>query len=399
MKIIFHKNYANTLRIKKSDFLFEAIMHYIKYNNILIEDYESFKYDILDSVDGNKNITINVSEKYFDDSMGKIFPLINKSYKIIFSDFPIIISPGENTTILLTGDIQNLTKFCIMCSTSYSSYINEKYDVFKIKVDLYDSQWTWIGMKYNVNKNFKNTFIEKNLVNNIKKNIDDFLKRKTDDKFDGISNKITFLLYGPAGTGKTSLSMAISKEYKRHIYEISSSKLTTKNIETIFEGIKPNSVVLLDEADIIIKNIYSPKKETMSDLGSIIDREKQKTIELVNESAMLIQKNLFGSNDVYQQLLTILDGYSCLNDVILILTTNNEEFFQDEILFRPGRIDYKYKIDYPTRETICDMYKFYTNKELIPNKISDELLNIPMSTIINKYVNSGLIYEKEDLFY
>ena len=133
-------------------------------------------------------------------------------------------------------------------------------------------------------------------------------------------------------------------------------------------------------------------------MNNIENEEKRQSTEVLLKS-IKISNDMFGSSDVYQQLLTILDGYSCLNDVILIFTTNNEDFFQDEILFRPGRIDYKYKIDYPTKETVCDMYKFYTNKELDPNKISDKLLNISMSTIINKYVNSGLIYEKEDLFY
>ena len=105
-----------------------------------------------------------------------------------------------------------------------------------------------------------------------------------------------------------------------------------------------------DEADLIIKNIDSLEKT-----GA--------------ETLFKTSASLFGSSDVYQQLLTIIDGYSYLNDIIFIFTTNDEDFFKDNVLFMSGRIDHKYKIDYPTKETICDMYKFYMNKELNINKI------------------------------
>jgi replication factor C large subunit len=112
----------------------------------------------------------------------------------------------------------------------------------------------------------------------------------------GISQKNAILLYGPAGTGKTSLAHVISKELNHEIFELNSSDL--RNRQKLDEILKPSTqqkslfstgkIILVDEVDGV----------TTSDYGGLA--------ELLN----LIEKTKFPiiitCNDVWQNKFSLL---------------------------------------------------------------------------------------------
>src|SRR3989344_4014092 len=98
--------------------------------------------------------------------------------------------------------------------------------------------------KYRI-KNFKDIVGQDSIVEELKKFFQEFPKKKG------------LILYGPAGTGKTSLALASAKEFNREILELNASDLRNKDkLEQILKPaseqqslFKESKVLLMDEAD------------------------------------------------------------------------------------------------------------------------------------------------------
>lgn len=69
------------------------------------------------------------------------------------------------------------------------------------------------------------------------------------------------------------------------------------------------------------------------------------------------------------QLLVEMDGINDMNNIVIIGSTNREDFL-DSALIRPGRFDYKINIPLPDKEQREEIYKLYTKK--LNSCITDE---------------------------
>ena len=73
----------------------------------------------------------------------------------------------------------------------------------------------------------------------------------------GISPKLSILLYGEPGTGKSSLVKALATKYQRHIVSINMSNLNYINLNKLAQSINVDSnkyIVLLEDIDTIFLN-------------------------------------------------------------------------------------------------------------------------------------------------
>lgn len=61
-------------------------------------------------------------------------------------------------------------------------------------------------------------------------------------------------------------------------------------------------------------------------------------------------------------LLDVLDGYSYLNNCVVIITTNYPEKL-DPAIIRPGRIDYDIIFDFCDEYQFDNIFKYFTNKD------------------------------------
>lgn len=119
-----------------------------------------------------------------------------------------------------------------------------------------------------------------------------------------------YLLYGVAGTGKTSIAKALSAEFGLDVYTLSLGDLDSDNtLNDYVENIRPRSVLLLEDVDVFSAATSREAEERSASLSG---------------------------------LLNVLDGIATPHGLITVLTTNHIEEL-DEALIRPGRIDVQKK--------------------------------------------------------
>lgn len=141
-----------------------------------------------------------------------------------------------------------------------------------------------------------------------------------------------YMFYGPPGTGKTSLVKALANEFNLDLWYVSLSDLKAEaSLLTLLADVGSRSLLLLEDID------------TMR-ITHDRDGADQGTISM-------------------SSLLNTLDGVATPHGLITVMTTNRFELL-DPALTRAGRMDLVEKLDYPTADTISQMYKHFYNVPL-----------------------------------
>lgn len=215
----------------------------------------------------------------------------------------------------------------------------------------------------------KNNVINKRSIDSIamdedfKKNIFDNINHFKSNRewFDnvGLPYKLTYLLHGKPGGGKTSLIKAIASEYEMNICVLNINAVTDRTIERAFALAPKNSIILIEDFD--SSNASKNRDDDNVD-----------------------QKKGFLS---ITGILNSLDGINSLDDVIIFLTTNHLDHI-DSAIYRSGRVDYILEIE-----------------ELNPDVIRNYVQNLYPDFDINKYefksgmgckLNQALLIGKEN---
>jgi len=173
------------------------------------------------------------------------------------------------------------------------------------------------------------------VVDNVLDNIKTFIDNDTRNEYlkYGIPYKLVHLLYGVPGSGKTSLINCIGSEIDADIHYI---PITTELKDT--QLISAFSDLTTSEDDKI-------KIIVIEDIDCIFNKRKE------NDN----------NNITLQTLLNCLDGFACIEGMILFLTANNAETL-DYALIRSSRIDYKIKFDYANEYQSKQMFsKFFSS--------------------------------------
>lgn len=135
------------------------------------------------------------------------------------------------------------------------------------------------------------------------------------------------LLYGPPGSGKTSLIALLSEDIIRrggiviNIKDVADLQFYVDSVSKIFRHIQPNTPILTVMEDI-------------DGLASIREAESM--------------------------LLNVLDGSYQLANVVYLACTNYPEKLEARILNRPSRFDKRYLIDLPSAE----VRRFYLERKI-----------------------------------
>ena len=174
----------------------------------------------------------------------------------------------------------------------------------------------------------------------------------------------------------------IANKYNRPIYCLNGKNIKKTDFTYLISEIPKNSILTIDDADLIFSDCnrdsdkkLEGEKEEVSD-----DGDKHNNLGLFG-----ISKKSISKKDLLQEMLSVFDGYTNLNDVIIIMTTNKITDF-DTALIRPGRFDHIYTINNATCEQICDIYKYFMNKNVEESQIKKELIGLSVAEILHKYV-------------
>ena len=190
-------------------------------------------------------------------------------------------------------------------------------------------------------KQFEHIFLNDNLVETIKTDVDKFINNEEQYNKLGIKYKRTYLFYGPAGTGKSSLATAIANHSRRNILSINVSKdMTDATLIKVIAGRPDKAIILFEDIDCLFANLKRSDNVEDSKEGDKKDNSIKVTLSCI---------------------LNILDGAYTPEDVIFILTTNHIDKLDDAIR-RDGRTDLKLEVTRPNVATIT-RYLEYVHKQ------------------------------------
>ena len=186
--------------------------------------------------------------------------------------------------------------------------------------------WDWI--KFQSNKNEKNTILSKQVETELFEDMDVFMRSPDLYSQRGLDYKRGYLLYGPPGCGKSSCIKAMANKYDLYVFNL--------DLETV----KTNSQLL----------------SLMNDmLDEVPDKPYILTIEDFDRHEMFTDKKNYNARKdkvTMQCLLNIIDGVVETHGRILFITCNDVSNIEKvDALIRPGRIDRKITLTY------CDSYQ------------------------------------------
>lgn len=157
----------------------------------------------------------------------------------------------------------------------------------------------------------------------------------------GIPYRRGYLLSGPPGTGKTSLTLAAAGQMGLGIYMInlSSPKLTEDHLMSLFQNLPPSCIVLLEDID-----------------ATSLTRTRELTVEEDDDIDDEQPRHQRRGGISLSALLNVIDGAAAHEGRILVMTSNHTENI-DPALLRPGRVDFSVEFSLATSETAANIFK------------------------------------------
>lgn len=172
------------------------------------------------------------------------------------------------------------------------------------------------------------------------------------------------LLYGPPGCGKTLIAKAVANSLAKKLTE-----RTGAEARSYFLNIKGPELLnkYVGETESKIREVFKKAREKANETTPVI--------VFFDEMDALFRVRGSGiSSDVeitvVAQFLSELDGLESLENVIVIGASNRQDLIDPAVL-RPGRLDFKIKVERPNKNAANDIFSKY----LVPDlPLHDDIL-------------------------
>lgn len=164
-----------------------------------------------------------------------------------------------------------------------------------------------------------------------------------------------YLLHGPAGTGKTSLALALAHHFDRDIYYLALSDLDRDtSLLGVVSEVSTRCILLIEDVDVV----HAAKSR---------DDAESRGVSLAG-------------------LLNALDGVATPQGMVTIMTTNSVDVL-DPALLRAGRVDLRLEVGYLTDEGLDSLLHRFLGAGLPAGR--HVLPEVPAADVM-EVVKSGL---------
>ena len=306
--------FCYSIKIEESSEFFYYMQNYIIKENMHKIHNLYYKTFFDTYIDGE-----NQNDVFYN--YGFLLLKFNKSRILLYKDTEKLAN--SLSTYKNTKQTIFLYSFNRQAITDIIKYVNDNYGNNKIRY-YFNNRGEVALLSDITNKTFDNIFLNDGIGHIIKNDLEAFKNSRDKYKALGLKYKRVYCFYGEAGTGKSSLSIAIANQTKRNILSINTSKDMDDSVLISLISNRPkNAIILFEDIDCLFKNL----DRNPDDKGS--SENKGVTLSCV---------------------LNILDGCYTPNDVIFIITTNHIDKLDDAIK-RDGRSDLAIHITKPNEET------------------------------------------------
>lgn len=229
----------------------------------------------------------------------------------------------ESFTLTFVGRNKYIGRELLMEVQNQYEAENAKTELTDIYVNR-DSHWYFFtGIKPRA---WDSIILNEQTKANILHDLESFRDDKNWYKQLGIPYRRGYLLYGPPGSGKTSLIQALAGKLGLAVYILNlNSNMSDESLNALLMDVPPKSAIVIEDVDALFEKRQSKVKE-----------KKEETTDGI--------KDVVSDKISFSGLLNSLDGITSKDGQIIFMTTNHIEKL-DPALIRPGRIDYRLLLD------------------------------------------------------
>lgn len=169
----------------------------------------------------------------------------------------------------------------------------------------------------------------------------------------GIPYKLVIHLFGPPGTGKTSLIRALATLFEADIYQLNLSDMTDTSLTKAINTIDVGSFLLID--DFAGHGALKKRKNAMV---AKTDEEEKTDEKKDEEEPKPVAGGLDAIAEVFERMtlsgfLNAIDGVIPLHNAVIFLASNDFDHLDGSVM-RKGRIDESFLLDVLDHDTVCD---------------------------------------------
>jgi len=234
--------------------------------------------------------------------------------------------------------------------------IEDFLEEIKPKVDRRDVPIYTLGRKYGEAKwamsrvkrkrQLDSVVIRHDIKDMVVNTIDDFYKREHWYLERGITYKLSFILHGQPGTGKSSFIFALASHFNRPVYMVNMNALNDTTFQSVLDEVGENAFIVIEDVD--VGTATAEREEEPVTLEKVVKNgeEKKQAISM-------------------STILNTLDGIASLTGNVIFLSTNHLQNL-DRALTRRGRIDHIIEIPPMRHEEIQEYASLMYEKEVFP---------------------------------